>query len=535
MASLCGPIGNTANIAQLVGLDAVRLIALIVKAAANARMHKTKCKALSGYVQMICDLIEPFNLSDLNDSPATSAPLKRLEDELKRAYLLVKSCQDRSFPYLFIMGWKIERRFRTAEEEIDRYLKLIPVINQVELRKLTRERRGSARKDQPQDSTYGDPVQNAPSSSGLSERVTNRNHGVKDAVSRIFKSRKSLKDQIKVESNMAEVSQERQPRIFRLHELWVATNHFAVENIIGRGEFTNVYRGIVDDNIPVAVKKWESYADGLQEWENEMNVLGNTRHPNLIKLLGCCNGDNEIILVYELMNNGDLERIFDRHSMLDDKESRWKCCFLCFLAECCLLLSLLPSEPGDEPLSWQQRIKIATGVAGALAFLHTPEKNIIHRVIKPSVILLDWEFNVKLSGLGCSREGPTDGATEVSTQLMGTAGYVDPEYAMTGHLDAKADVYAFGIVMLQLLSGLKVFDRSRPRHKQHLVSYASDFIYVERRLHKFMDPKLGGEYKSKHAFELAKLCGSCTSNSGNSRPDMKTVLEVLESICPSTS
>ncbi|XP_042373045.1 probable serine/threonine-protein kinase PBL1 isoform X3 [Zingiber officinale] len=427
MASLCGPIGNTANIAQLVGLDAVRLIALIVKAAANARMHKTKCKALSGYVQMICDLIEPFNLSDLNDSPATSAPLKRLEDELKRAYLLVKSCQDRSFPYLFIMGWKIERRFRTAEEEIDRYLKLIPVINQVELRKLTRERRGSARKDQPQDSTYGDPVQNAPSSSGLSERVTNRNHGVKDAVSRIFKSRKSLKDQIKVESNMAEVSQERQPRIFRLHELWVATNHFAVENIIGRGEFTNVYRGIVDDNIPVAVKKWESYADGLQEWENEMNVLGNTRHPNLIKLLGCCNGDNEIILVYELMNNGDLERIFDRHSMLDDKESRWKCCFLCFLAECCLLLSLLPSEPGDEPLSWQQRIKIATGVAGALAFLHTPEKNIIHRVIKPSVILLDWEFNVKLSGLGCSREGPTDGATEVSTQLMGTAGYVDPE------------------------------------------------------------------------------------------------------------
>ncbi|XP_042469672.1 probable serine/threonine-protein kinase PBL11 isoform X1 [Zingiber officinale] len=502
MASLCGPIGNTANIAQLVGLDAVRLIALIVKAAANARMHKTKCKALSGYVQMICDLIEPFNLSDLNDSPATSAPLKRLEDELKRAYLLVKSCQDRSFPYLFIMGWKIERRFRTAEEEIDRYLKLIPVINQVELRKLTRERRGSARKDQPQDSTYGDPVQNAPSSSGLSGRVTNRNHGVKDAVSQIFKSRKSLKDQIKVESNMAEVSQERQPRIFRLHELWVATNHFAVENIIGRGEFTNVYRGIVDDNIPVAVKKWESYADGLQEWENEMNVLGNMRHPNLIKLLGCCNGDNEIILVYELMNNGDLERIFDR---------------------------------GDEPLSWQQRIKIATGVAGALAFLHTPEKNIIHRVIKPSVILLDWEFNVKLSGLGCSREGPTDGATEVSTQLMGTAGYVDPEYAMTGHLDAKADVYAFGIVMLQLLSGLKVFDRSRPRHKQHLVSYASDFIYVERRLHKFMDPKLGCEYQSKHAFELAKLCGSCTSNSGNSRPDMKTVLEVLESICPSTS
>ncbi|KAG6518786.1 hypothetical protein ZIOFF_022267 [Zingiber officinale] len=190
---------------------------------------------------------------------------------------------------------------------------------------------------------------------------------------------------------------------------------------------------------------------------------------------------------------------------------------------------------GDKPLSWEQRIKIATGVARALAFLHTPENNIIHRVIKPAVILLGREFNVKLSGLGCSRGGPTDGATRVSTQLMGTAGYIDPVYAMTGslcHLDAKADVYAFGIVMLQLLSGLKVFDHSRPRQKQHLVSFASGFITDENNLRGFMDPKLGNQYQLNHAFKLAKLCQMCVSHEGYLRPHMQTVLEVLERIAP---
>ncbi|XP_042469669.1 probable serine/threonine-protein kinase PBL1 [Zingiber officinale] len=230
-----------------------------------------------------------------------------------------------------------------------------------------------------------------------------------------------------------------------------------------------------------------------------MNVLCNMRHPNLIELLGFCNEDDEIMLVYELMNNGDLEQSLNKR---------------------------------DKPLSWEQRIKIATGAARALAFLHTPENNIIHRVIKPSVILLDREFNVKLSGLGCSREGPTDGATRVSTQLMGTAGYVDPQYAMTGHLDAKSDVYAFGIIMLQLLSGRKVFDRNRPRNEQSLLSYAHRYLTAERKLRAFMDPKLGNRYQLNHAFKLAKLCELCVDFEGSNRPHMQTILVDLESIAP---
>ncbi|XP_074577951.1 cell number regulator 13-like [Curcuma longa] len=132
-----GPIGDAAGVAQLLGLDARSLISLIVMAAAKARMHKTKCKAFSDYLQVVSALIEPLNLLEFNATPATRAPLQRLEDELRRSYRLVRSCKDRSFLYLIIMAWKIEHRFRTAQAEIDRYLRLIPLVNLAKLHDLT--------------------------------------------------------------------------------------------------------------------------------------------------------------------------------------------------------------------------------------------------------------------------------------------------------------------------------------------------------------------------------------------------------------
>ncbi|XP_020095041.1 probable serine/threonine-protein kinase PIX13 [Ananas comosus] len=311
-------------------------------------------------------------------------------------------------------------------------------------------------------------------------------------------------------------------RIFTLAELRSATKGFRSDNVLGEGGFGRVYKGSVEEKgqgpgaagatsaasasassgaAVVAIKKLKAESvQGLQEWQSEINFLGRLSHPNLVKLLGYCLEEKELLLIYEFMPKGSLENhLFRRGATF-------------------------------EPLSWSLRLKIAIGAARGLAFLHTSEKKIIYRDFKASNILLDSNFNPKLSDFGLAKAGPTGGDTHVSTRVMGTFGYAAPEYVATGHLYVKSDVYGFGVVLLEMLSGLRALDTSRPPEQLNLVEWAKPFLMDQRKLARLMDPRLEGQYPSKGAIQAAKLTLRCVAVDPKSRPSMKEVVAVLESI-----
>ncbi|KAK1289944.1 hypothetical protein QJS10_CPB18g01333 [Acorus calamus] len=185
---------------------------------------------------------------------------------------------------------------------------------------------------------------------------------------------------------------------------------------------------------------------------------------------------------------------------------------------------------GAQPLPWAIRMKVAVGAARGLAFLHNAESPIIYRDVKASNILLDADFNVKLSDFGLARAGPTGDKTHVSTQVMGTHGYAAPEYIATGRLSVKADVYSFGVVLLELLSGRRALDKSMIGVEQSLVDWAKPYIGDKRKLFRIMDTKFGGQYPKKGAFAVATMALQCISNEAKQRPNMSEVLAVLEEL-----
>ncbi|XP_039125176.1 probable serine/threonine-protein kinase PBL3 [Dioscorea cayenensis subsp. rotundata] len=296
---------------------------------------------------------------------------------------------------------------------------------------------------------------------------------------------------------------------FPFNELRIATRNFRPESLIGEGGFGNVYKGWIDEQtftaakpgsgMIVAVKKLkpESF-QGHKEWLAEVNYLGQLRHPNLVKLIGYCSDGENRLLVYEYLLKGSLENHLFRRS--------------------------------TQPLNWALRIKVAVGAARGLTFLHESEFQIIYRDVKSSNILLDSEYNVKLSDFGLAKEGPTGGKTHISTQIMGTQGYAAPEYIATGRLSVKADVYSYGVVLLELLSGRRAVDNSRGGIEQNLVEWARPLLADKRKQNLIMDSRLEGRYPKKDAHAVATLASQCISTQAKSRPKMSEVLATLEAL-----
>lgn len=202
-------------------------------------------------------------------------------------------------------------------------------------------------------------------------------------------------------------------RVYSFADLKGATKNFKSDSVLGIGGFGTVFKGWVDEKtlaptrpgigIVVAIKKLNSEStQGFEEWQSEINFLGRLSHPNLVRLLGYCWEDKELLLVYEFMQKGSLENhLFRRSSAV-------------------------------EPLSWDTRMKIAIGAARGLSFLHTSEKQVIYRDFKASNILLDADYNAKISDFGLAKLGPAGGMSHVTTRVMGTYGYAAPEYIATG-------------------------------------------------------------------------------------------------------
>ncbi|KAJ6435891.1 hypothetical protein OIU84_001002 [Salix udensis] len=295
--------------------------------------------------------------------------------------------------------------------------------------------------------------------------------------------------------------------VFTLAQLRSATYNFRSDMLLGRGGFGNVYKGWLKEKLPprgikktaVAVKQLDSSGmQGLKEWKAEVYFLGTHSHPNLVKLLGYCSESEERILVYELMKKGSLNyHLFGKRSV--------------------------------PPLSWDIRLKIAIDTARGLAYLHTLERPIIYRDFKSSNILLDEFYNAKLSDFGLSFWGPLIDL-QVSTRIAGTVGYMDPEYIATGHLHVKSDVYGFGVVVLEMLTGLRAIDMKRASGKQILVDWAKPYLKNRSTLKKIMDSRLEGKYPPKGASQIAHLAFRCLQRDRRFRPSMTEVAETLEEI-----
>ncbi|KAM0866682.1 hypothetical protein ACQ4PT_042469 [Festuca glaucescens] len=300
-------------------------------------------------------------------------------------------------------------------------------------------------------------------------------------------------------------------RVFTFAELKAATRNFKPDSLLGEGGFGQVYKGWVDEKtmnpvrsgtgMVIAVKKLNQESlQGLQEWQSEVNFLGRISHPNLVRLLGYCVENRDLLLVYEFMAKGSLENHLFRKS------------------------------GSVQPISWGMRLRIAIDAARGLAFLHSSEKHVIYRDFKASNILLDTHFNAKLSDFGLAKNGPTGGDSHITTRVMGTYGYAAPEYVATGHLYVKSDVYGFGVVLLEMLTGLRALDTTRPAPQLNLVDWAKPMLADRRKLARLVDPRLEGQYPSKAALRAAQLTLSCLAGDPKNRPSMAEVVVVLEEV-----
>ncbi|KAL8160742.1 hypothetical protein V2J09_002279 [Rumex salicifolius] len=294
-------------------------------------------------------------------------------------------------------------------------------------------------------------------------------------------------------------------RTFSYSELKSATKGFKIDTVLGEGGFGKVYKGWIDDKLKtgskavVAIKKLNSQSlQGFEQWQSEINFLGSLSHPNLVRLIGYCWEDKELLLVYEYMAKGSLENHLFRKSA--------------------------------EPLAWERRISIALGAARGLAFLHNLDNQIIYRDFKASNILLDGNYCPKLSDFGLAKFGPSGDNSHVTTRVMGTFGYAAPEYVATGHLYVKSDVYGFGVVLLELLTGLRAIDPNRANGQKSLVDWARPSLSSKKKVSSVMDGRLKGQYLLRGALEAAQLTGKCLRQDPRGRPSMKEVVDALHQI-----
>ncbi|KAF5779197.1 putative protein kinase RLK-Pelle-LRR-IX family [Helianthus annuus] len=283
------------------------------------------------------------------------------------------------------------------------------------------------------------------------------------------------------------------------------TNNFSQDNILGKGGFGTVYKGELHDGTKIAVKRMESGVmseKGLDEFKSEIAVLTKVRHRHLVALLGYCLDGNERLLVYEYMPQGTLSRfLFD-----------WQ-------------------KEDLKPLEWTKRLIIALDVARGVEYLHgLAQQSFIHRDLKPSNILLGDDMRAKVSDFGLVRLAP-DGKASLVTRLAGTFGYLAPEYAVTGRVTTKIDVFSFGVILMELITGRRALDETQPEESVHLVQWFRRMHINKDTFRKAIDPTLDLDEEALASVStVAELAGHCCAREPHQRPDMSHAVNVLSSL-----
>ncbi|KAM0875603.1 hypothetical protein ACQ4PT_036713 [Festuca glaucescens] len=280
-------------------------------------------------------------------------------------------------------------------------------------------------------------------------------------------------------------------------ELDVATERFAQKHFLGKGGFGEVYKGVLDGN-HVAIKILNPNGmQGNREFYTEVMVLSRLDHPNLVKLVGYCAEWGQRLLVYEYMPLGSLEtHIFDL-------------------------------SPDKKPLDWNTRMKILAGAAQGLQHLHvSTDPPVINRDVKCSNILLGEGYHPKLSDFGLAKLGPTGDDTHVSTKVMGTPGYCAPEYLESGHITLRSDIYSFGVVILEVITGRRALDQRRGKAERNLAEWATPLIN-KKEYSILADPALSGQYSETSLVQALAVAQLCVRRTASQRPLITDVTAAL--------
>ncbi|GLJ22339.1 hypothetical protein SUGI_0420550 [Cryptomeria japonica] len=289
---------------------------------------------------------------------------------------------------------------------------------------------------------------------------------------------------------------EKQVTRYPYHVLKDATKNFHPSCKLGQGGFGAVFKGVLRDGTTVAVKKLSPKSfQGQEEFSTEIAFISHVQHQNLVALKGWCVKEKERLLVYEFLENRSLfQTLLDKRTAIH--------------------------------LDWPTRMKIITGAARGLAYLHEGSwPRIIHRDIKASNILLDKNLNPKIADFGLAKIFPED-QTHITTRIAGTIGYVAPEYAMRGHLTEKADIFSFGIVALEVVSGKSNMDPTLPISTLYILDWAFELL-SEGKLLDLVDPKLGDNYCVEEVLRVIQVALLCTQGMSSARPSMSLALSML--------
>lgn len=283
-------------------------------------------------------------------------------------------------------------------------------------------------------------------------------------------------------------------RCFSYEEIFEATNGFSTENLVGRGGYAEVYRGVMNNGQVIAVKRLTRASTNEQnerDFLTELGTIGHVCHPNVTALLGCCI-EKDLDLIFEFSLRGSVA------SLLHDENS--------------------------PPVTWKIRYKIAIGTAHGLHYLHKGcQRRIIHRDIKASNILLTADFEPQISDFGLAKWLPSQWTHHSVKPIEGTFGYLAPEYFMHGIVDEKTDVFAFGVLLLEIISGRKPVDGSH----QSLLNWAKPHLNAGN-VEMLVDSRLGTEYDAQQLKRLALAASLCIRSSAMWRPSMHEVLDLLE-------
>ncbi|KAF8404048.1 hypothetical protein HHK36_008925 [Tetracentron sinense] len=287
-------------------------------------------------------------------------------------------------------------------------------------------------------------------------------------------------------------------RLFEYQELQSATSNFMLENLVGKGGSSQVYRGCLPDGKELAVKILKPSEDVLKEFVLEIEIVTALHHKNIISLLGFCFEGNNLLLVYDFLPRGSLEE-----SLHGNKDS--------------------------FAFGWGERYKVAVGVAEALDYLHTGNaQSVIHRDVKSSNILLSDDFEPQLSDFGLAKWASTSSSHITCSDVAGTFGYLAPEYFMYGKVNDKVDVYAFGVVLLELLSGRKSISSEYPKGQESLVMWANPILNGGK-VAQLLDPSLGSNYDRDQMDRMVLAATLCIRRAPRSRPRMSIILKLLQS------
>ncbi|AQK84038.1 Putative prolin-rich extensin-like receptor protein kinase family protein [Zea mays] len=289
-------------------------------------------------------------------------------------------------------------------------------------------------------------------------------------------------------------------KAFAFDELYGITGGFARENVLGEGGFGCVFKGTLGDGKVVAVKQLKGGGgQGEREFQAEVEIISRVHHRHLVSLVGYCIAEDHRLLVYDYVSNNTL------HHHLHGR--------------------------GRPVMDWPTRVKIAAGSARGLAYLHEDcHPRIIHRDIKSSNILLDDQFEAQVADFGLARLAEND-VTHISTRVMGTFGYLAPEYASTGKLTEKSDVFSFGVVLLELITGRKPVDSSRPLGDESLVEWSRPLLNRAIETQEFdelVDVRLEGNFDDVEMFRVIEATAACIRHSAARRPKMGQIVRVLD-------